>query len=49
MLKRGYHGTFHRMRSKHVHLYVGEFTGRHITLTKVSHDDYPQSVRIRDE
>ncbi len=29
MLKRGYHGTFHRMSVKHLHRYVGEFAGRH--------------------
>ena len=29
MLKRGYHGTFHRMSVKHLHRYVAEFAGRH--------------------
>ena len=29
MLKRGYHGTFHRMSPKHLHRYVAEFEGRH--------------------
>ena len=29
MLKRGYHGTFHRISFKHLHRYVGEFAGRH--------------------
>ena len=29
MLKRGYHGTYHRMRSKHLNRYVTEFAGRH--------------------
>lgn len=29
MLKRGYHGTFHRMSFKHLHRYVYEFAGRH--------------------
>ena len=29
MLKRGYHGTFHRMSVKHLHRYVNEFAGRH--------------------
>ncbi len=29
MLKRGYHGTYHRMSPKHLDRYVGEFAGRH--------------------
>ena len=29
MLKRGYHGTYHRMSFKHLDRYVNEFTGRH--------------------
>ena len=29
MLKRGYHGTYHRMSKKHLVRYVGEFEGRH--------------------
>ena len=29
MLKRGYHGTYHRVSPKHLHRYVNEFTGRH--------------------
>lgn len=28
-LKRGYHGTYHRMSHKHLHRYVTEFSGRH--------------------
>ncbi len=28
LLKRGYHGTFHRMSPKHLQRYVGEFAGR---------------------
>ena len=29
MLKRCYHGTFHKMSVKHLHRYVNEFAGRH--------------------
>ena len=29
MLKRGYHGTHHRMSPKHLQRYVNEFAGRH--------------------
>lgn len=29
MLKRGYHGTYHRMSAKHLDRYVREFSGRH--------------------
>ena len=29
MLKRCYHGTFHKMSVKHLHRYVNEFVGRH--------------------
>ncbi len=29
MLKRGYHGTYHQMSSKHLGRYVKEFSGRH--------------------
>ncbi len=29
MLKRGYHGTYHKMSKKHLQRYVAEFSGRH--------------------
>ena len=29
MLKRGYHGTFHKMSPKHLDRYIAEFSGRH--------------------
>ena len=31
MLKRGYHGTYHRLSRKHLQRYVNEFCGRHNT------------------
>ena len=34
MLKRGYHGTFHKMSAKHLHRYVDEFAGRHNIRTE---------------
>ncbi len=29
MMKRAYHGTYHRMSARHLHRYVAEFAGRH--------------------
>ena len=29
MMKRGYHGTYHRMSPAHLQRYVDEFSGRH--------------------
>lgn len=29
MMKRGYHGVYHRMSPKHLQRYVNEFAGRH--------------------
>ena len=29
MLKRGYHGTYHKMSANHLDRYVREFAGRH--------------------
>ena len=28
-MKRGYHGTYHKFSSKHLHRYVSKFMGRH--------------------
>ena len=29
MLKRGYHGVYHRMSVQHLHRYIQEFAGKH--------------------
>ena len=34
LLKRGYHGTYHKMSAKHLERYVQEFAGRHNVRTK---------------
>ena len=38
MLKRGYHGTYHRMSAKHLGRYVNEFSGRHNQRTADTKD-----------
>ena len=38
MLKRGYHGTYHKMSAKHLQRYVNEFAGRHNTRTEDTRD-----------
>ena len=42
VLKRGYNGTFHHISPKHLHRYIGEFSGRHNdrpsdTIEQMSH------------
>ena len=46
MLKRGYHGTYHRMSYKHLQRYVAEFAGQHNirnmdTADQMAHDNLP--------
>ena len=38
MLKRGYHGTYHKMSRKHLNRYVQEFAGRHNTRSEDTMD-----------
>ena len=42
-MKRGYVGTYHKMSPKHLHRYVGEFSGRH---NQRSHDTLGQMREI---
>ena len=48
MLKRGYVGTYHRMSPKHLHRYVGEFSGRHNVRTADTIDQMVAMVRGMD-
>ncbi len=45
LLKRGYHGTYHRMSPKHLHRYVGEFAGRHNQRPRDTVDQMAGMVR----
>ena len=45
MLKRGYHGTFHKMSVKHLHRYVDEFAGRHNIRDKDTIDQMTSLAR----
>ena len=38
MLKRSYHGTYHKMSAKHLDRYVNEFAGRHNTRSEDTMD-----------
>jgi len=48
MLKRGYHGTYHKMSRKHLHRYVGEFSGRHNIRSNGTIDQMGWIVRNMD-
>ena len=45
MLKRGFHGTYHRMSPKHLHRYVKEFSGRHNERPKDTIDQLTGLIR----
>ena len=45
MLKRGYHGTYHRMSAKHLNRYVSEFSGRHNTRSMDTLDQMAKTVQ----
>ena len=45
LLKRGYHGTYHKMGRKHLQRYVNEFSGRHNIRSK---DTVDQMVAIAE-
>ena len=44
MLKRGYHGTYHKMSAKHLGRYVNEFAGRHNIRTTDTRDQMASVV-----
>ena len=46
MLKRGYHGTYHKMSPKHLNRYVTEFSGRH-NLRPLDTRDQMRSIAIK--
>ncbi len=45
MLKRGYHGTYHKMSPKHLPRYVNEFAGRHNVRPKGTQDQMKSMAR----
>ena len=48
MLKRGYHGTYHKMSPEHLQRYVGEFAGRHNQREQDTLDQMTAMVRGLD-
>ena len=48
MLKRGYHGTYHKMSPQHLGRYVGEFAGRHNQRPDDTVDQMASMVRGMD-
>ena len=48
MMKRGYHGTYHKMSPKHLDRYVGEFEGRHNQRPADTLDQMRRMVRGMD-
>ena len=48
LMKRGYHGTYHKMSPKHLERYVGEFEGRHNQRPADTIDQMRRMVRGMD-
>ena len=48
LMKRGYHGTYHRMSPKHLPRYVAEFEGRHNDRPLDTIDQMRRIVRSMD-
>ena len=56
MMKRGYHGTYHRMSPAHLQRYVDEFAGRHnqrgcdtrVQMSMMAHGMVGKRLRYRD-
>ena len=48
MMKRGFHGVYHRMSEKHLHRYIAEFAGRHNVRPLDTSDQMASVVRGAD-